>query len=74
MTRQKSEGRVVAKGRGNTVPTHPVEPGAGAKGSPVNEEVKQLSLRLETAEESAARPSGRTRREAPGTTPGAPPF
>ena len=52
MTRQKSEGRVVAKGRGNTVRTHPVESGAGAKASPVNEEVKQLSLHLETAEES----------------------
>lgn len=53
MTRQKSEGRTVAKGLGNKVPTHPVEPGAGAKASPVNEEARQLLLLPETAEESA---------------------
>ena len=53
MTRQKSEERKVAKGPGNKAPTHPVESGAGAKAFPVNEEVRQLSLRLETAEESA---------------------
>ena len=53
MTRQKSEERKVAKGLGNKVPTRPVEPGAGAKAFPVNEEARQLSLHLETAEESA---------------------
>ena len=52
MTRQKSEKRVVAKGRGNTVPTRRA-PGAGAKAFPVNEEVRQLSLLLETAEKVA---------------------
>jgi RNA-directed DNA polymerase len=67
MTRQKSEERIVAKGPGNLAPTHQVEPGAGAKSFPVHEEVRQLSLLLETAEESAradadgmaARPRGR---------------
>ena len=53
MTRQKSEERIVAQGRGNSAPTHAVEPGAGARAFPVNEEVRQLCLRLETAEESA---------------------
>lgn len=52
MTRQKSEKRVVAKGRGNTVPTRRA-PGTGAKAFPVNEEVRQLSLLLETAEKLA---------------------
>ena len=51
MTRQKSEEREVAKGRRNAVSTQPVESGAGAKAFPVNEEVRQLSLLLETAEE-----------------------
>ena len=67
MARQKSEERTVAKGPGNKAPTHPVEPGAGAKAFPVNEEVRQLLLLPETAEESAradangvaARPRGR---------------
>jgi RNA-directed DNA polymerase len=66
MTRQKSEKRVVAKGRGNTVPTRRVT-GAGAKAFPVNEEVRQLPLLLETAEKiaqantdgTADRPPGR---------------
>ena len=53
MTRQKSEGRTVAKGRGNPVRTPALERGAGAKASPVNEEARQLSLFGETAEESA---------------------
>ncbi|MEK7995806.1 MAG: group II intron reverse transcriptase/maturase [Planctomycetota bacterium] len=53
MTRQKSEGRVVAQGPGNEAPTHLVEPGAGAKAFPVNEEARQLSLLPETAEEFA---------------------
>lgn len=53
MTRQKSEGRTVAQGPGNSAPTHTDEPGAGAKASPVNEEVRQLLLLPETAEESA---------------------
>lgn len=53
MVRQKSEGRVVAQGPGNRVPTRQVEPGAGAKAPPVNEEARQLSLLPETAEESA---------------------
>lgn len=53
MTRQKSETRVVAKGRRKPVPTYLFEPGAGAKARPVNEEVRQLMLHLETAEEPA---------------------
>lgn len=53
MTRQKSEGRTVANGLGNKAPTRPEEPDAGAKASPVDEEARQLSLLLETAEESA---------------------
>ncbi len=53
MARQKSEERTVAKGRGNAVPTRPVESGAGAKAFPVKEEAKQLRLMFETAEESA---------------------
>lgn len=53
MTRQKSEKRIVAKGRRKPVPTRSDEPGAGAKAFPVNEEARQLSLRLETAEEPA---------------------
>jgi len=53
MARQKSEERTVAKGRGNVVPTRPVETGAGAKAFPVNEEARQLLLHLETAEEPA---------------------
>lgn len=53
MARQKSEGRTVAQGPGNKASTHPDEPDAGAKSSPVNEEVRQLSLLSETAEESA---------------------
>jgi len=53
MARQKSEERTVAKGRGNAVPTRPVETGAGAKAFPVNEEARQLLLHLGTAEESA---------------------
>jgi len=59
MTRQKSEERNVAKDLGNKVPTRQVEPGAGAKAFPVNEEARQLSLHLETAEASAqAGPDG----------------
>ena len=53
MTRQKSEERTVAKGLGNKAPTRLVEPGAGAKAFPVNEEARQLLLLFETAEESA---------------------
>lgn len=54
MTRQKSERREVAKGRRKSVPTsRAVKPAAGAKASPVHEEVRQLSLLSETAEESA---------------------
>jgi len=72
MTRQKSEGRTVVQGRGNTVVTHRVESGAGARAVPVNQEASQLELRLETAEEfaradtdgQAARPGGRAARQA----------
>lgn len=53
MTRQKSERRIRAQGRRKPVPTTAVEPRSGAKSSPVNEAVKQLSLQLETAEASA---------------------
>lgn len=53
MARQKSEGRVVAKGRRKPVPRHLVEPGAGAKASPVKEAARQLTLLPETAEVSA---------------------
>lgn len=53
MARQKSETRVVAKGRRKSAPTQPVESGAGVKARPVNEEAKQLTLLLETAEEPA---------------------
>ena len=53
MTRQKSDRRVVAQGRGNTVPTPPIEKEAGAKASTVNQEARQLSLSIETAEMSA---------------------
>jgi RNA-directed DNA polymerase len=52
MTRQKSEERIVAKGPGNKARTRQVEPGAGAKAFPVNEEARQLWLLPETAEES----------------------
>ncbi len=59
MTRQKSEERNVAKDLGNMAPTRQVEPGAGAKAFPVNEEARQLLLHLETAEASAqAGPDG----------------
>jgi len=68
MARQKSEERVVAKGPGNRVQTHPGEPVAGAKAFPVEEEARQLLLLPETAEESAradadgaaVRPRGRS--------------
>jgi len=53
MAPQKSEGPIVAEGCGNVAPTPSVESAAGAKESPVNEEGRQLSLRLETAEEPA---------------------
>ena len=53
MARQKSEERTVAQGRRKPVPTHEVEPCAGAKAFPVNEAARQLPLLLETAEEPA---------------------
>jgi RNA-directed DNA polymerase len=53
MTRQKSEGCTVAEGPGNLAPRPACEREAGAKASPVNEEARQLSLLIETAEESA---------------------
>ncbi len=67
MTQQKSEDRGVVQGRGNTVGTQRIEPAAGAKAVPVYEEVRQLSLFLETADKlarasadgEAARPVGR---------------
>lgn len=67
MARQKSEERIVAKGRRKPVPTRRIETGAGAKAFSVDEEARQLSLLLETAEEparagadgAAARPEGR---------------
>jgi hypothetical protein len=52
MTRQKSERRTVAKGHRKLAPT-PQETEAGAKASPVHEEVRQLLLLSETAEEAA---------------------
>lgn len=59
MTRQKSEERIVAQGRGNTVPTPGGDSGAGAKAFPVKEAERQLSLFLETAEAPArAGPDG----------------
>lgn len=65
---------MVAKGRGNTVPTRPVEPGAGAKAFPVNEEARQLLLLPETAEESAqAGPDGGAARCAKRAAPHAAP-
>lgn len=72
MTQQKSETRVRAQSRGKPAPTHTVEPGAGAKACPVNEERKQTSLPFETAEVPAragsevraVRPRGGTDRDA----------
>ncbi len=52
MTRQKSDRRIVAEGRGNSVRTHRIENDAGAKAPAVNEEARQLTLLLETAEKS----------------------
>lgn len=72
MTRQKSEDRMGAQGRGNAVVTHRVESGEGARAVPVNQEASQLELFVETAEElarardggRAARPGGRAARQA----------
>jgi RNA-directed DNA polymerase len=72
MTQQKSEARIRAQGRGKVAVTHSVEPDAGAKACPVNQERKQTSLPFETAEVPAragsdvraARPRGRTTRHA----------
>jgi retron-type reverse transcriptase len=50
MTRQKSEDRVVPKGRRKTVPTREIEKPAGGKAIPVNEQACQLNLHFETAE------------------------
>jgi RNA-directed DNA polymerase len=44
---------MVAKGRRKLAPTPQDQPAAGAKSSPVHEEVRQLSLLSETAEEAA---------------------
>lgn len=54
MTRQKSEGRVVPKGRRKAVVTRADRLGGG-KAVPVNEQTWQLPLRLETAEERPVR-------------------
>lgn len=74
MTRQKSEGRTVAEGRGNTASRAARERGAGAKASPVNEEARQLSLLPDTAEESAraATDGGAARARARAATRAAP--
>ena len=53
MARQKSENRVVPKGRRKPVRTRRDEPRGGGKAVPVNEEPRQLRLHFETAEDSA---------------------
>lgn len=58
MARQKSEGRVVPKGRRKAVPTRGVEQRGGGKAIPVNEQTRQLSLQLGTAEAPAAARAG----------------
>ena len=67
MTRQKSEDRDKAQSRRKTVSTRRVEPSAGAEAIPVDQDPKQLSLFVESAEVlaqassdgRAARPRGR---------------
>jgi hypothetical protein len=50
--RQKSDGRIVAKGLGNKVRTSRDERATGAKASMVNEETAQLTLRFVAAEKT----------------------
>ena len=50
MTQQKSEGRVVPKGRRKTVPTRGAERPGGGKAVPVNQVSRQLGLPFATAE------------------------
>lgn len=54
MARQKSEGRVVPKGRRKAVPTRGAECLGGGKAISVNEQARQLELPLGTAENGRA--------------------
>lgn len=54
MTRQKSEDRVVPKGRRKAVPTRRAERSEGGKAISVNEQARQLELPFETAENGGA--------------------
>jgi RNA-directed DNA polymerase len=54
MTRQKSEDRIVPKGRRKAVPIRGDEPRGGGKAIPVDEQVRQLALPFGTAEVRAA--------------------
>lgn len=61
MARQKSEDRVVPKGRRKAVPTRGVESPEGGTAIPVNEQACQLNLQLETAEFPAPKGVGAAR-------------
>lgn len=63
MAREKSENRIVPKGRGNAVPTRRKKTTTGGKAVPVNQEERQLALFPETAEKPAkAGPDGKAAR------------
>lgn len=52
MTRQNNEDPATPEGDRKAARTRTVEPAGGGKGIPVNQQAKQLDLRLETAEDS----------------------
>lgn len=58
MARQKSERRIVPKGRRKPVPTREVESLGGGRAAPVDERTWQPGLRFETAEEPTAQAAG----------------
>jgi len=57
MARQKSEDRIVPKGRRKAVPTRGGEPHEGGKAIPVDKQARQLGLFFETAEVGEAQAS-----------------